>query len=522
MPSARNIFAHVLRGRLMRVVPRENEEINETWIADRDRFGFEGIYSRRARRRSPCCASTARCEQSIGRVALTAAARRPAEGAARATAPRASDSWPRRCATRRGDVPARADRPRARQRQHRPSPAPAAISARRSARPRYPELGLPIADDRGARGRARRRLEPAPRGADAGAPHAQGGRQGRRKSGVPEPARASSTCSRSPPTRSRADLAARARRGRARRRRGRGQAGAGGRSLPRPSNDEHRALAAALNRAASAAPSCSARSRSATRAYVELTRSPRCLRELTGASLGLHHRGRQCRRRVPRGRRAASRGGRRGRRRASGCRRAPCWRPGSRPTCCSAASIPANDLAAAPRSAGGRRARSSPSRRICRESLRSVAHVVLPIGTFAETLRHLRERRRALAELGRRRARWWARAARAGRCCACSANLLNAAGFDYVSSEEIREALKLLCAAPAQRRRRGAAAPTQSARRAARRSRERAVGGHTAVPDRRAGARLRVARQDQGRARGPHRALDHVAVGAHCAIGCPA
>ena len=40
-----NIFAHVLRGKMMRVVPRENEEINETWIADRDRFGFEGIYS---------------------------------------------------------------------------------------------------------------------------------------------------------------------------------------------------------------------------------------------------------------------------------------------------------------------------------------------------------------------------------------------------------------------------------------------------------------------------------------------
>jgi NADH-quinone oxidoreductase subunit G len=40
-----NIYAHVLRGKLMRVVPRENEEINETWIADRDRFGFEGMYS---------------------------------------------------------------------------------------------------------------------------------------------------------------------------------------------------------------------------------------------------------------------------------------------------------------------------------------------------------------------------------------------------------------------------------------------------------------------------------------------
>jgi NADH-quinone oxidoreductase subunit G len=40
-----NLYAHVLRGRVMRMVPRENEQINETWIADRDRFGFEGMYS---------------------------------------------------------------------------------------------------------------------------------------------------------------------------------------------------------------------------------------------------------------------------------------------------------------------------------------------------------------------------------------------------------------------------------------------------------------------------------------------
>jgi NADH-quinone oxidoreductase subunit G len=40
-----NLFGHVLRGRLMRVVPRENEAINETWIPDRDRFSYEGIYS---------------------------------------------------------------------------------------------------------------------------------------------------------------------------------------------------------------------------------------------------------------------------------------------------------------------------------------------------------------------------------------------------------------------------------------------------------------------------------------------
>jgi NADH-quinone oxidoreductase subunit G len=37
--------AHVLRGRLRRVVPRENEAINESWLSDRDRFGCYGIYS---------------------------------------------------------------------------------------------------------------------------------------------------------------------------------------------------------------------------------------------------------------------------------------------------------------------------------------------------------------------------------------------------------------------------------------------------------------------------------------------
>lgn len=40
-----NLHAHVLRGTVKRVVPRENESINETWIADRDRFSYEGIYS---------------------------------------------------------------------------------------------------------------------------------------------------------------------------------------------------------------------------------------------------------------------------------------------------------------------------------------------------------------------------------------------------------------------------------------------------------------------------------------------
>ena len=40
-----NLHLHVRRGRLLRVHPRENEEVNETWISDRDRFGFQGIYA---------------------------------------------------------------------------------------------------------------------------------------------------------------------------------------------------------------------------------------------------------------------------------------------------------------------------------------------------------------------------------------------------------------------------------------------------------------------------------------------
>ena len=40
-----NTFVHTRRGRVMRVVPRENEEINEVWLSDRDRFSYEGLYN---------------------------------------------------------------------------------------------------------------------------------------------------------------------------------------------------------------------------------------------------------------------------------------------------------------------------------------------------------------------------------------------------------------------------------------------------------------------------------------------
>lgn len=39
-----HIYLHTRRGKLMRVVPKECETINETWISDRDRFAYTGIY----------------------------------------------------------------------------------------------------------------------------------------------------------------------------------------------------------------------------------------------------------------------------------------------------------------------------------------------------------------------------------------------------------------------------------------------------------------------------------------------
>ncbi|MFO1351149.1 MAG: NADH-quinone oxidoreductase subunit NuoG [Gammaproteobacteria bacterium] len=40
-----NLYVHTIRGQVMRVVPRENEAVNEVWISDRDRFSYEGIDS---------------------------------------------------------------------------------------------------------------------------------------------------------------------------------------------------------------------------------------------------------------------------------------------------------------------------------------------------------------------------------------------------------------------------------------------------------------------------------------------
>jgi NADH-quinone oxidoreductase subunit G len=38
-----NLYLHIRRNQLLRVVPKENEAINEIWISDRDRFSYQGL-----------------------------------------------------------------------------------------------------------------------------------------------------------------------------------------------------------------------------------------------------------------------------------------------------------------------------------------------------------------------------------------------------------------------------------------------------------------------------------------------
>ena len=40
-----NLIVQVKNQRVMRVLPLENEEVNEQWLSDRDRFSYEGLYA---------------------------------------------------------------------------------------------------------------------------------------------------------------------------------------------------------------------------------------------------------------------------------------------------------------------------------------------------------------------------------------------------------------------------------------------------------------------------------------------
>lgn len=40
-----NLYVHVFRDKVIRIVPKKNDYINESWISDKDRFSYEGLYS---------------------------------------------------------------------------------------------------------------------------------------------------------------------------------------------------------------------------------------------------------------------------------------------------------------------------------------------------------------------------------------------------------------------------------------------------------------------------------------------
>jgi len=68
-----NLDVHVRRGEVMRVVPRENEAVNECWLADRDRFSYEALNTD-ARLTRPMIRRHGRWEETDWQTALEFAA----------------------------------------------------------------------------------------------------------------------------------------------------------------------------------------------------------------------------------------------------------------------------------------------------------------------------------------------------------------------------------------------------------------------------------------------------------------
>jgi NADH-quinone oxidoreductase subunit G len=429
-----NIYAHVLRGKVMRVVPRENEEINETWIADRDRFGFEGMYSHE-RVTDPMVRVDGVLKPVDWEVALTAAAeglQKVAKESGAASlgflaSPLATlEEMYLLAQIARGLGSSNIDH-RLRQLDTRDADEEGA----------YPSLGMKIADVESLQGMlivgsnlrhempllAHRIRKAALRGAQVAFlnprrfeylfPLAAHGVAEDLVAGLAAVVRAA--------------------------------AAAAQREVPAdvreaPVDDSHRSLAQALSHGERRGIFLGTLAQRHP-AYAEIKALARTLGDLCGATVGL----------VTEGANAAGAY-------LAGC--VPHREPGGTPV--SAGGLPAramlearlkgylllggidpaNDLAAAPEALAGAFLVAASSH--LTESLRATAHVVLPIGPFAETS----------GTFVNVEGRWqsWAGAAtpvgesRPGwKVLRVLANMLNIAGVDYVSSEEVRDALQKLC-----------------------------------------------------------------------------
>jgi NADH-quinone oxidoreductase subunit G len=433
-----NIYGHVLRGRMMRVVPRENEEINETWIADRDRFGFEGMYSSdRATR--PMVRIDGVLQPVDWEVALTAAAEglqkaRAAHGASNLgflTSPSASVEEMYLLAQIARGVGSNNVDHRLRQLDFRGGEQEGV----------YPSLGMKIADVEVLEGvlvvgsnlrhemplLAHRIRKAAmnkgakvaflnPRELDYLFPVAGYSADADLVGGLAAVVRAA--------------------------------AAAAGKAVPprvreAGVSDAHRSLAAALGHGQRHAIFLGALAQRHP-AYTEIRSLAAALAQLSGASLGL----------ITEGANAAG---------AYLAGAVPHRESGGTPLAASGLPAramlenrlkayvlfggidPANDLAGAADALAGADLVIAATTHLT-EKLRDVAHVVLPVGTFAEsagTFVNVEGRWQswagAASAVGESRPGW--------KVLRVLANLLNIRGVDYVSSEEVREALKKLCGA---------------------------------------------------------------------------
>ncbi len=154
-----NLVVQVKNDRVMRVLPLENEAINECWLSDKDRFSYEGLNADGPADRAD---GEAGRRMDDGRLADGARIRRAAGSAdivAKHGAPATGRAGVAACDAR-GARARGAAHARARQRQRRLPPAPGRLPRRRRARG-HPVAGHADRRRRVARPRAGRRQLPA-------------------------------------------------------------------------------------------------------------------------------------------------------------------------------------------------------------------------------------------------------------------------------------------------------------------------------------------------------------------------
>ena len=122
-----NLFVQVQRGRVMRVVPRENEDDQRDAGSPTATASATKALQRRPPAQRRCCKQDGEWQEVDWETALEYVAERPEGASARARRRRRSARWRRRTRRSKNCTCSRAARARPRQRQHRSPPAPARL-----------------------------------------------------------------------------------------------------------------------------------------------------------------------------------------------------------------------------------------------------------------------------------------------------------------------------------------------------------------------------------------------------------